>query len=283
MKSYLALIAIDLKLAARQRAVIFFNYLFPLIFFFIFATIFPARRNPAMMTYVLTMSISIGVLGNGLFGAGMRALQEREMNILRRYKVTPITPTPLLVASMVTGWFIFMPYILVVISLAHFTYHMPWPSHLPSLLIFISIALIAFRSIGLIIASVANTVQEGTILVQLCYFPMLFLSGATVPLFSHFLQVLSNFIPATYLVSGMQGIMLNSDDLIKDWPWVLALIVTAVVGLAVGSKLFRWEKEEKIKGSAKLWVVIALVPFLLLGIWQYHTGHIVVRMDIFGR
>ncbi len=283
MKTYLSLISIDLKLVGRQRAVIFFNYLFPLIFFFIFAMVFPVQRNQNLMAYVLTMSISVGVLGNGLFGAGMRALQEREMNILRRYKVTPITPTPLLVASMVTGWFIFMPYIVVVICLAHFIYRLPWPQHFPFLLFFISIGLIAFRSIGLIIASVANTMQEGTILVQICYFPMLFLSGATVPLSSHFLQMLANFIPATYLVSGMQGIILNNDGLAQDWRWVVALIVTAAVGLSVGSKLFRWEKEEKIKGSAKLWVVAALLPFLLLGVWQSYQGHTIVRIDIFGR
>jgi len=41
----------------------------------------------------------IGILGNGLFGAGIRAVQERETNILRRYKVAPISPLPLLVAS----------------------------------------------------------------------------------------------------------------------------------------------------------------------------------------
>jgi ABC-type multidrug transport system permease subunit len=284
MKTYLSLIAIDLKLVARQRAVIFFNYLFPLIFFFIFAMIFPVRKAPGAMTQVLTMSISLGVLGNGLFGAGIRALQEREMNILRRYKVTPITPTPLLVASMVTGWFIFMPYIILVIGLAHWIYQMPWPTQFGSLLIFISIGLIAFRAIGLVIASVANTMQEGTILVQLCYFPMLFLSGATVPatIFPHFLQVVSNFIPATYLVSGMQGIMLKSDDLVGDWTWVLGLIVTAAVGLTVGSKLFRWEKEEKIRGSAKLWVVAALLPFLLLGVWQSLSEHPVIKTITFG-
>jgi len=283
MKTYLSLIAIDLKLAGRQRTVIFFNYLFPLIFFFIFTNVFPVARNPYMMVYVLTMSLTIGILGNGLFGAGIRALQERELNILRRYKVTPITPTPLLVASMVTGWFIYLPYVILVISLAHFIYHMPWPAQFPSLLVFVSIGLIAFRAIGMVIASVANTMQEGTILVQLCYFPMLFLSGATVPLFSPVLQIVSNFIPATYLVAGMQGIMLNSENLLTDWIWVVALIVTAAVGLTVGSKLFRWEKEEKIRGSAKLWVLVALVPFVLLGIWHYYIHHNVFRMDIFGR
>jgi hypothetical protein len=31
-------------------------------------------------------------------------------------------------------------------------------------------------------------------------------------------------------------------------------------------KLFRWEKEEKIKGSAKWWVVVALLPFIVMGV-----------------
>lgn len=285
LKIYLSLIAIDLKLAARQRAVIFFNYLFPLIFFFLFALIFRAKQDPRLMTPVLTMSISLGILGNGLFGAGMRTLQERETNILRRYKVTPITPVPLLVASMVTGWFIFMPYILVVLSLAHFIYGMPWPPHFGSLLAFISIGLLAFRSIGLVIASVANTIQEGTILVQLCYFPMLFLSGATVPaeFFPRTLQVVSNFIPATYLVFGMQGIMLRGETLLTDWKSVVALLITAAVGLTVGTALFRWEKEEKIRKSAKLWLAAVLLPFVLLGIYQAYTGQNVIKPGVLGR
>jgi ABC-2 type transport system permease protein len=285
MKTYLSLIAIDIRLIARQRAVIFFNYLFPLVFFFIFALVYRVRQDPNQMTIVLTMSISLGVLGNGLFGAGMRTLQEREMNILRRYKVTPITPVPLLVASMVTGWFVFMPYILLVLALAHFIYHMPWPAHFVSLLAFISVGLIAFRAIGLLIASVANTVQEGTILVQLCYFPMLFLSGATVPaeFFPRALQVVSNFIPATYLVFGMRGIMLRQEHLSDDWRALAAMVVTAAVGLTVGTKLFRWEKGEKIRKSAKLWIVAVLLPFLLLGAYQALTGHNIISPGHPGR
>jgi ABC-2 type transport system permease protein len=101
MNSYRALIKIDLRLALRQRSVIFFNYLFPLVFFFVFATAMHAERGSGM-TRVISMVVVIGVLGGGLFGAGMRAVQEREANILRRYKVTPISPAPLLVASTVT-------------------------------------------------------------------------------------------------------------------------------------------------------------------------------------
>src|SRR5438270_10978354 len=217
MKQYLAIIAMDIKLALRLRAVIFFNYLFPLIFFFTFATVL--KGNSGDMAFVVTMSVTLGVLGSGFFGAGIRAIQERELGILRRYKVTPITPAPLLVGSMVTGWAIFIPYIVLLLLMAHFLYHMPLPVHFLDLLVFISLGLIAFRALGLVIASVANTMQEGTILVQLCYFPMLLLSGATIPveIFPKIVQVISNFIPASYLVAGIRGIMLHTENLAQDW------------------------------------------------------------------
>lgn len=273
MRAYLELIKIDLKLAMRLRAVIFFNYLFPLIFFFTFAALFRAASSRSSITQVMTMSVALGVLGNGLFGAGMRTIQERELNILRRYKVTPITSGPLLVASMVTGWIIFIPYIVVLLVLAHYRYNMPWPARMGELLVFVSIGLVAFRAIGLVIASVANNMQEGTILIQLMYFPMLFLSGATIPIniFPPSVVVISKFIPATYLVNGVSGIMLDNRGLAHpDNLFAIgALAITAVVGWIVGMKLFRWEKEEKIRGTAKLWVAAVLLPFLLMGVWQW--------------
>ncbi len=36
-------------------------------------------------------------------------------------------------------------------------------------------------------------------------------------------------------------------------------------------KLFRWEKEEKVRGAAKLWVLAVLAPFIVLGAWQAKT------------
>jgi ABC-type multidrug transport system permease subunit len=253
--------------------VIFFNYLFPLIFFFGFA-MFMGRSAPGAMVYVVTMSLTFGVLGSGFFGAGIRAIQERELNILRRYKVTPITPAPLLVGSMVTGWIIFLPYVVLLLLMAHFLYQMPLPAHMIQLLVFISVGLIAFRSLGLVIASVANTMQEGTILVQLCYFPMLLLGGATFPEseFRGVMKIVHNFVPATYLVRGMNSMMREGLGLRENLTSLMALILATVVGALVSMKLFRWEKEEKIRGRAKLWVLVVLLPFIVLGAWQWLHG-----------
>ena len=93
MKAYLALFKNNMQLTLRDRGVLFFNYLFPLIFFFAFAELFHAGVGAGIAYFVSTV-LTMGILGNGLWGAGMRSVQEREANILRRFKVTPISPLP---------------------------------------------------------------------------------------------------------------------------------------------------------------------------------------------
>jgi ABC-type multidrug transport system permease subunit len=246
MKAFLALLKIDLKLAGRNRAVLFFNYFFPLIFFFVFAQMFDAHQGSAILQ-VVAMVIVLGILGNGLFGAGMRAVQEREENVLRRYKVTPITPLPLLAASMITGVVLYVPSVVLILFLAHQFYGMALPGQLISLLLFVCLGAIAFRSLGLIIAAVVNSSQESNILIQPIYMAMLFLSGATIPItfMPHWLQNITQFIPATYLMTGIGGIMQRGETVLANWRAVAALLLTTAVATFIATKLFRWEKEGK--------------------------------------
>ena len=266
MKAFLAFLKIDLKLAMRNRAVLFFNYLFPMMFFFVFAYAFDAKQGGTAVI-VVTMVTTIGILGSGFFGAGMRAVQEREENILRRYKVTPITPVPLLCATIAMGVILYLPTVALMLLLAHNLYGMPMPANLFSLFVFVCCGAAAFRSLGMIIAAVVNSSQEANILIQIVYMPMLFLSGATFPLMfmPNWLQIVTQFIPASYLVTGMSGILQHGETIAQNSKSVFALVVTLFIGLFISTKLFRWEKEEKLRPSAKLWVLVVLLPFFFLG------------------
>src|SRR5450755_3841443 len=284
MNSYLAQAAINLKLTFRDRTVIFFNYLFPLVFFFIFAQLFHAEQGGAIIQ-VLTMVLNIGILGSGFFGAGIRAVQDREANILRRFKVAPISAAPLLVASLVTGLLNFLPSALMMVLLSHFIYGMELPQRWFSLLIFVSIGALAFRSLGLVIASVVNSMQESQIVIQLLYFPMLFLSGTTIPLniLPNWVQILAQFLPATHLMTGMQAILGRNETLAQNASAAGALLLTVVVATFIGVKLFRWEKEEKIPGTAKLWLLAVLTPFIILGVYQAYSKDSVVKARLLNR
>ena len=284
MKAYLALIRNDIRLAFRQKMVIFFNYLMPFTFFFVFAQSSHADQGGAILQ-IVTMVTVIGILGNGLFGAGMRAVQERETNILRRYKVAPMTALPLLVASTITGLVVYIPYVLLMMLVAITRYGMEVPSNLPTILVFVVLGVVAIRSIGLIIASVVNSMQESVILVQIAYIGMLFLSGATFPssMFPNWLLIATQFIPATWLVTGLQGILLRHESLATNWQAVGALLLTTVVGLLLSVKLFRWEKEEKMRPAAKLWLLAVLVPFVALGAWQAYAKDNVRKTKVLAR
>ena len=284
MKTYLVLIKTEIRLAFRQKTVIFFNYLMPLIFFFVFAQSSHAEQGGAI-TQIVTMVTVIGILGNGLFGAGMRAVQEREANILRRYKVAPITPLPLLVASTVTGLIVYIPYVLLMLVLAKVIYGMVIPANLGTVILFIMLGVTALRSIGLIVASVVNSMQESGILTQIVYMTMLFLSGTTFPssMFPGWLLTATQFIPSTWLVTGLQGILMRQETLAANWQAVGALLLTTAVGLLLSVKLFRWEKEEKIRPAAKLWVLAVLLPFAVLGAWQTHAKDNVRKTKVLDR
>jgi len=283
MRIYLAFFRNNMRLTMRDRSVFIFNFLFPFIFFFGFAELFHAGTGQGIAFFVATVLV-MGILGNGLWGAGMRAVQEREANILRRFKVTPISPLPILIASMASGWLLYLPVLISLLALAHFEYAMPMPQNWLSLFLLCSLGVCAFRAIGLILASVTNTMQEATILIQVLYMPMLFLSGATVPsaILPTWAQTLAEFMPASYLVTGLQGIFFRNQNLADNAPAIAALLLTLVLGLFLAVQLFRWEKGQKIPPRNKLWVLAVLAPFLVMGCYRaYSKDHIAQNQAFF--
>ncbi len=285
MRPYIAQIRSNLRLMGRDRATLFFSYLFPLVFFFTFAQVFQGGQSSATMAQVIASVLIIGVLGNGFFGAGMRAVQDRETNVLRRFKVAPINAAPIIVASLVSGLVSFLPSVFLFFLFAKLIYDMTLPHNLLSVFVFVCVGVVAFRSLGMIVAAVVNSAQEATILTQILYLPMLFLSGATFPIsvMPVWVQTIAQFMPATHLYQGMQAIMIGGESLFNNiWP-VLALLLTFSAALIVGTKLFRWEKEDKISNRAKLWVLAVLAPFVVLGVYQANTKQNITKARVLAR
>jgi imidazolonepropionase-like amidohydrolase len=119
---------------------------------------------------------------------------------------------------------------------------------------------------------------ESNILVQILYLPMLFLSGVTIPISAMpvYMQILAQFMPASYLNTGVQRVLLRNETWLQSLVPIAALLASGAFALFVSLKLFRWEKEEKIAGKSKLWVLASLVPFIVMGAWEgYNRDHII--------
>ena len=109
---------------------------------------------------------------------------------------------------------------------------------------------------------------------QLLWLPLIFLSGATMPLayLPKIVQGFSNYLPATYLVTGLQQATFFSKRVSDLWVYFLALVAWALLSFFVASQLFRWEPETKVPKNGKLWAAATVIPFLVLGIWLHGNG-----------
>lgn len=281
LHSYLTQIRMNLRLTLRNRMALFFSYIFTLVFFGVAAINGGGGNGLQLINIVL----GLGVLGSGLFGVGMRAVQDREQNILRRFKVAPLGPGPILVSGLATVLALQLPNLAFMVVMSHRFLGAPLPPRPVSLLVFVCLGLLAFASIGAIIAALANSMQEGVLITQLFYFPMLFLSGVTFPItaFPLWLQTVTQFIPMTYFTTGLQPILSGRETLLDNAASAGALALTTVVGTFLAVKLFRWEKEEKLRPTAKLWLLAVLGPFILLGGWQMHAKTNIAKAKVLNR
>ena len=107
---------------------------------------------------------------------------------------------------------------------------------------------LAIYSLGMLIASVSGNIKTANLLCTITYFPMFFLSGATVPyeIMPKGLQMVSNVMPLTQGIKLLKAISLdtNYDFSLTGGSLVIPVLVlclTAIAGIAVSIKTFRWE------------------------------------------
>jgi ABC-type multidrug transport system permease subunit len=271
--SALRIALMNVRLAMRTKVALFFTFIFPLIFLFAYAGIF-AHGNPYAVAYLFGPVLTLHVMGSAFWGLGLQSVAARERGSLRRYRLAPLGPATMVLASLVANYLLLLPVTALLLVCAVTLFHMPLKISLLDLFILVTVGAFGFAGFGLVIGSVANTMQEAQVYNNVVWFPLLFLSGTTIPLsmLPHWLQRVAAFLPATYLVSAFQGIMSQAESLQRHTAELAVLVVCGCAGLFFAWKLFRWEKEERIPRSAKLWSLACAVPLLLMGVWLNTRG-----------
>jgi ABC-2 type transport system permease protein len=264
---------IRMQLALRSPAFIFFSLIFPLGFLFLYAGIF-ARGNPAVLTFLMGPVLSLTVMGS-FWGLSLQLVTFREQGILRRFQLTPVGAGALLSSSIIANYFLVLPTVLLEFLICRFLFHLQTFGNLEQVFVLVSVGAATFSAFGLTVASVTNNTQETQVINNVIWFIFLFFSGATAPLtiLPGWLQHAALFLPATYLVAGLQGAMLQTASMTEFLGDTFALVVGMIVAFAISQQLFRWEPEAKVPSRAKAWVLAAMVPFFLLGMWENAYGH----------
>ncbi len=284
MRAFWRNAVVTLLMGFRERQALFWGLLFPLFFAFIFSVLF--QRGTVVERWVILCQVIAINLAASMFNVVMPLVTMRENQILRRYRVTPLPLQVLLLSTLTAQWvFVAISSVLQLvlgISLLRLPLSLSWGQWVVAW----GAGALAMLSLGLVAASLADNTRAAPAIVQLLFMPMLFLSGATIPEF--LLPVawhqVGEWLPLTHVLRALKAVVMG-----KGWdallPSVIALLITAGIGLFFAHALFRWEAEERLSTSARLRVVTAVLVILispkvmdgLFAFWLRPRGTLVIH------
>lgn len=201
----------------RDRARIFSTLLQPLMFLVIFGvglggTLTRDNFGIDFMKFMYPGIIAMNVMGIAFFST-ISTVWDREFGFLKEILVAPISRTSIVMGKIFGAVTAASTQALLLLFLAPF---MRLELNLVIVVkLFLLMMLLAFAiaGLGLLIATLMKTTESFSIIMQILFFPMFFLSGAFFPLTNVplWMTVLARFNPLTYGVDAIRRIILSAE------------------------------------------------------------------------
>src|SRR5580704_10585052 len=132
------------RLAMRNRTFLFFSLIMPLGFLFFFVTIF-SRGDTAWTAYILGSILTMTVMGS-FWGLSVQLVMFREAGILRRFRLAPLGPGPMLASSILSNYILVLPSVAIEILVTKLFLHMQGWGNLWAIFLLVTIGSAAFSA-----------------------------------------------------------------------------------------------------------------------------------------
>jgi ABC-2 type transport system permease protein len=249
MRSFRKLFIMQFKLYLREPVAFFFSLAYPVLLLLFFGAMYgnePAPdfwgRNFGTVDASVPAYAGIIIGTVALMGIPIDTAANRENGVLRRYRATPLHPGVYLMANVVMYLAVAILGMTLLVITGKLVFGLRMAGSWLNVLAAFILSTIAFFSLGYLIASLAPTARIAQTVGMVIFFPMMFLSGAGMPLqlLPESLRRVSNFLPLTYMVRLLQGLWFG-DPWRELWLPTLVLVGIMVLGTLASIKLFRWE------------------------------------------
>lgn len=176
----------------------------------------------------------------GLLSIPVSTATARERKILRRYQATPLRPLAYFAADVVVNYVVALIGLILLVIAATFVFDLRFGGNWFAVWAAFTLCVLAFSAAGYVVASLSPTGRIAQVVGQVLYLPMMFLSGATMPvqIMPDGLRAVSNWLPLTHVVKLLQDLWFG-----VGWNTTSLLVMGAmlVLGTAASMATFRWE------------------------------------------
>lgn len=235
----------------RDKATLFFTFLFPLMFLVIFGLIYGNDEVVGTGNSYIDL-IAPGILAWGLahaaaFGVAFPVMQWRRDDLLRLIRLTPAPLSEVVLSrlTMVVGVGLAQVVLFVGVAMLPpfgMTISNRWPMAIPVLVLGIG----AFVGLGLIIGTIGRSSESVSGIGTCIVVPMAFLSGALIPLevFPDWLAGVSYAMPMRYVLDGLVYALAGAGEAGDYWISLGVLVVLMALFNAIGMRIFRWSDDQ---------------------------------------
>lgn len=243
----LAILQTKCILMTREYIALFFSIIFCPMLLLIFGMVYgnePSQMFGGSGTVDVMLPSFVGLVfaGTGLISLPVAVAGSRERGELRRYRMTPLSPMAFLAADVIMYFIISVIGMLIVLLIGCFGYDSSFTGSIPLLIYGFVLSGIAVFAIGLFIASVSRTAKVAQTLGMVIGFPMMFLSGASMPVefMPDAMDKVIKAMPLSYSVSMMRDIWEGAGlaDLKGD---SFVLLAVAGVFILITAVIFKWD------------------------------------------
>ncbi len=189
---------------------------------------------------LLGWAVSIGAV----FNSALTLVNWRAKGVLLRLRLTPAPVAEILVARVAVSLAIALLQTALFLAVGAGLFHLHLAANWWMAFPLVMVGTLAFLSIGLLVGSIARTVESASALANLIVVPMAFVSGAFFPLDQApaWLRLLSKLLPLSHLLRALTDEMIRGRSPAATLPDVGILLGFAVVFTLVATRLFRWDK-----------------------------------------
>ena len=247
MKSLLRLTVVEMKLYLREPMAAFFTLLYAPMILFLFGFIYGNEPTPffggrGFIDSQLPAYMALVIVTVGLMSVPISTASDRENGILKRFHSTPASPAIYLFANIFTYYIMSLMGVTLLFLVGRFIFHAQFEGNIFSILAGFTICALSFFSFGYMIASLAPTARTALAAGMILAFPMMFLSGAAIPLevLGDKVTNISKYLPLTYVVRLMKGLWVGN-SWAAHWLNLIIILGLLVTGAIISTLTFKWE------------------------------------------
>ena len=238
---------IEMKLFLREPMGTFFTLVFPMMLLFLFGSIYgnkPTSFFGGYGTVDVSVPAYIGIIiaTSGQFSLSITMASYREQGILRRLQATPLSPHAILISQVIVLFMMTTLGLILLVIAGKVVFALRFGGNVFNVIIAFILSSFSIFSLGFVIASVMPTARTAQIVAMVLFYPMIFLSGATIPreALPQTIKQYSQILPLTHVVTLMRGFWIG-DSWSKHFTEVGILSALLVIGVIISAKTFRWE------------------------------------------